>query len=88
MVNVLPERHYRKPPLIEVLADFHFEPIQDREWDPKNLSQFATAIKELEEALRASEAGKWWMLVVEAQDRMGSAYYRLRRPQEAGRWFE
>jgi tetratricopeptide (TPR) repeat protein len=39
-------------------------------------------------AIKASLAGRWPMLTVEAYDRMGSAYYLLRRPHEAGRWFD
>jgi uncharacterized protein (TIGR04255 family) len=42
---MLPDRRYRKPPLIEVLADFYFEPGGDQDWDPKRLAQFTEDIK-------------------------------------------
>lgn len=42
---MLPDRRYRKPPLIEVLADFYFEPDGEQEWDPKRLAQFTEDIK-------------------------------------------
>ena len=52
------------------------------------LNGIPEGIATIEEALTASQANKWWPLVVEAQDLMGSAYYLLRRPSEAGRWFD
>ena len=42
----------------------------------------------LDEAIRAADASGWAGLAVELYDRMGTAYYLLRRPHEAGRWFE
>ena len=46
------------------------------------------AIPILDEAIRAADASGWAGLAVELYDRMGTAYYLLRRPHEAGRWFE
>ncbi|HYS02592.1 MAG TPA: tetratricopeptide repeat protein [Candidatus Eisenbacteria bacterium] len=48
----------------------------------------ADAIPILDEAIRAAEAAGWAGLAVELYDRMGTAYYLLRHPHEAGRWFE
>src|SRR2546428_9074503 len=50
--------------------------------------QAASAIPILDEAIRAADASGWAGLAVELYDRMGTAYYLLRRPHEAGRWFE
>lgn len=44
---MLPDRRYKKPPLIEVLADFYFEADEQKEWDPKQLSEFADSIRNL-----------------------------------------
>jgi len=44
---MFPDRRYKKPPLIEVLADFYFEADEGREWDPKRLPYFTNAIKSL-----------------------------------------
>lgn len=44
---MLQDRRYRKPPLIEVLADFYFEPDGEAEWDPKRFAQFTEDIKAL-----------------------------------------
>ena len=46
------------------------------------------AIEVLELAIKASEASGWRALSVELYDRMGTAYYSLRRPHEAGRWWD
>ena len=51
-------------------------------------TQVEPAIALLNVAIKASLAGRWPLLTVEAYDRMGSAYYLLRRPHEAGRWFD
>lgn len=48
----------------------------------------AAATDLLEEAIRAAETAGWVGLAVELYDRLGTAYYLLRRPHEAGRWFE
>lgn len=48
----------------------------------------AAAIPILEEAVRAAETSGWAALAVALYDRLGTAYYLLRRPHEAGRWFE
>jgi tetratricopeptide (TPR) repeat protein len=50
--------------------------------------QAAGAIPILDEAIRAADTSGWPGLAVELYDRMGTAYYLLRRPHEAGRWFE
>ena len=50
--------------------------------------QAAGAIPILDEAIRAADASGWAGLAVELYDRMGTALYLLRRPHEAGRWFE
>lgn len=46
------------------------------------------AIDVLLVAIRASETSGWRPVLVELYDRMGSAYYLLRRPHEAGRWWD
>ena len=46
------------------------------------------AIAVLTAAIKASEASGWRALNVELYDRMGSAYYALRHPHEAGRWWD
>jgi HTH-type transcriptional regulator, quorum sensing regulator NprR len=46
------------------------------------------AIDLLQVAINASEASGWRTLQVELYDRMGSAYYLLRRPHESGRWWD
>jgi tetratricopeptide (TPR) repeat protein len=50
--------------------------------------QAASAIPILDEAIRAADTSGWPGLAVELYDRLGTAYYLLRRPHEAGRWFE
>jgi len=50
--------------------------------------QVQRALAILEEAIRSAETSGWAALTVELDDRMGTAYYLLRRPHEAGRWFE
>jgi len=52
------------------------------------LGNVQEALPVLQKAIKASEAGKWMPLTIELYDRMGSAYYMLRRPPEAGRWFD
>jgi tetratricopeptide (TPR) repeat protein len=46
------------------------------------------AIEVLQVAIKASEASGWRALKVELYDRMGTAYYNLRHPHEAGRWWD
>ena len=46
------------------------------------------AIDVLKTAIKTSEAFGWRALSVELYDRMGTAYYKLRRPHEAGRWWD
>jgi len=46
------------------------------------------AIEVLKLAIKASEASGWRGLQVELYDRMGAAYYNLRHPHEAGRWWD
>ncbi|MDQ6883927.1 MAG: tetratricopeptide repeat protein [Candidatus Dormibacteraeota bacterium] len=46
------------------------------------------AIEVLRVAIQASEEARWDALRVELYDRMGSAYYLLRHPAEAGRWWD
>ncbi len=46
------------------------------------------AIEVLKLAIKASEASEWRVLKVELCDRMGVAYYNLRHPHEAGRWWD
>jgi tetratricopeptide (TPR) repeat protein len=46
------------------------------------------AIDVLQVAIRASETSGWRPVLVELYDRMGSAYYLLGRPHEAGRWWD
>lgn len=46
------------------------------------------AIPLLEQAVRTAASTGWSGLAVELYDRLGTAYYLLRRPHEAGRWFE
>ncbi len=52
------------------------------------LSEINDAMPVLREAIRASEDAGWSALAVELYDRMGSAYYLLRQPHEAGRWWD
>ncbi len=42
----------------------------------------------LQRAIAVGEARRWYQLLVELYDRMGSSHYLLRRPVEAARWFE
>jgi len=44
---MLPDRRYKKPPLIEVLTDFYFEPTEGQDWDPKRLASFTEEITKL-----------------------------------------
>src|SRR2546428_1987646 len=46
------------------------------------------AVEVLQLAIKASEAAGWRALSVELYDRMGTAYYNLRRHHEAGRWWD
>jgi tetratricopeptide (TPR) repeat protein len=46
------------------------------------------AIDVLRVAITAAEAAGWRALTVELYDRMGTAYYNLRHPHEAGRWWD
>lgn len=46
------------------------------------------AIPVLEEAIAAAVRSGWNVLAVELYDWMGRAYYLLRRPRDAGRWFD
>jgi HTH-type transcriptional regulator, quorum sensing regulator NprR len=45
-------------------------------------------IEVLQVAIKTSEASGWRALLVELYDRMGTAYYLLRHPHEAGRWWD
>jgi HTH-type transcriptional regulator, quorum sensing regulator NprR len=53
-----------------------------------SLRAIPEAIEILNQAIRASEAARWRPLQVELYDRMGTAYYRLRQPKDAGRWWD
>ena len=46
------------------------------------------ALPLLEEAIAAAERAQWHQLLVELYDRLGSAYYLLRRAHTAGQWFD
>jgi tetratricopeptide (TPR) repeat protein len=46
------------------------------------------AIDVIKIAIKAAEKFRWRTLAVELYDRMGSAYYQLRQPHEAGRWWD
>jgi len=50
--------------------------------------QAAKAIPVIEEAIATAVRSSWTALQVELFDSMGRAYYLLRRPGEAGRWFD
>ncbi len=52
------------------------------------LRLFTEAIEVIKKAIEASEASGWLTLSVDLYDRMGSAYYQLRMPHEAGRWWD
>jgi tetratricopeptide (TPR) repeat protein len=52
------------------------------------LHRIAEAIDLIKTAIKAAEAGGRQALSVELYDRMGSAYYQLRQPHEAGRWWD
>jgi tetratricopeptide (TPR) repeat protein len=52
------------------------------------LRNIPEAIEVLKVAIKASEASGWRALKVELYDRMGTAYYQLRHPHEAGRWWD
>jgi tetratricopeptide (TPR) repeat protein len=52
------------------------------------LRQLTEAVDVLKSAIKASEASKWRALTADLYDRMGVAYYQLRRPHEAGRWWD
>lgn len=52
------------------------------------IREIPKAIEVLEVAIEASRASGWHTLEVDLSDRMGSAYYLLRRPHEAGRWWD
>lgn len=51
-------------------------------------SEVELAIPLLQAVIKASLAGRWRMLAVEAYDRMGSAHYLARRRHDAGAWFD
>ncbi len=55
-------------------------------WQRKGAAQ--QAIPVLQEAIASAERSGWTTLAVELYDRMGSAYYLLRRPHDAARWFD
>src|SRR2546427_4095052 len=46
------------------------------------------AVEVLQLTIKTSEAAGWRALSVELYDRMGTAYYNLRRHHEAGRWWD
>jgi tetratricopeptide (TPR) repeat protein len=46
------------------------------------------AVAVIKSAIKAAETSGWRALAVELYDRMGSAYYQLRQPHEAGRWWD
>ena len=46
------------------------------------------AIEVLKVAIKVSESSRWHALKVELYDRIGHAYYQLRYPHEAGRWWD
>lgn len=52
------------------------------------LRQLSEAVGVLKSAIKVSETSRWRALAVELYDRMGLAYYNLRRPHEAGRWWD
>jgi len=52
------------------------------------LRLFPEAIDVIKTAIGASEASGWRTLSVDLYDRLGSAYYQLRMPHEAGRWWD
>lgn len=52
------------------------------------LRQLNEAVDVLKHAIKVSEASRWGAVAVELYDRMGVAYYQLRRPHEAGRWWD
>jgi len=52
------------------------------------LRAITEAIEVLRVAIKACESSGWRPLLVELYDRMGTAYYFLRRPHEAGRWWD
>ncbi|SRR6266851_539687 len=52
------------------------------------LNEVNAAMPILRAAIRTSEEAGWSALAVELYDRMGSAYYLLRQPHEAGRWWD
>jgi tetratricopeptide (TPR) repeat protein len=52
------------------------------------LRAISEAIPVIQAAIKAAETSGWLALAVELYDRMGSAYYQLRHPHEAGRWWD
>jgi tetratricopeptide (TPR) repeat protein len=52
------------------------------------LRAISEAIPVIKSAIKAAESSGWRALAVELYDRMGSAYYQLRQPHEAGRWWD
>src|SRR5579864_3584854 len=52
------------------------------------LREIQAAVDVLKLAIKAAEGSRWHSLNVELYDRMGSAYYQLRHPHEAGRWWD
>lgn len=60
-----------------VLADAHLK-----------VRAIPQGIEVLRVAIKASETSGWSALQTELYDRMGRAYYLLRQPHEAGRWWD
>ena len=52
------------------------------------LRMISEAVPVIKSAVKAAETSGWRALAVELYDRMGSAYYQLRQPHEAGRWWD
>jgi tetratricopeptide (TPR) repeat protein len=52
------------------------------------LRMISEAVPVIKSAIKAAESSGWRALAVELYDRMGSAYYQLRQPHEAGRWWD
>lgn len=52
------------------------------------IRQIPEAIEVLKAAIAASELSGWRALTVELYDRMGSAYYLMRHPHNAGGWWD
>jgi tetratricopeptide (TPR) repeat protein len=52
------------------------------------LRRIPEAIELLRRSIRDSEISGWRGLAVELYDKLGSAYYLMRQPHEAGRWWD